>query len=125
MSIKCKNYYCNFNNEANCTNEIERLSFDVRGRCEAFYSKLNCIVCNEQICYSNSAKTNISNLCDECNELIEYGDIKIFDKDDLIKHKLQSAKVGKVIVINKREWKVIKISENKSYKILERIKFSS
>lgn len=125
VSIKCKNHYCNYNNDGNCTNEIEGLSFDVRGRCESFCSELNCIVCNEQINYRNSTKTNIANLCDKCNELMEDGDIKIFYKDDLIKYKLQRAKVGKVILFNKREWKVIKIAENKSYKILELIRFGS
>lgn len=121
MSLKCKNQSCRDNDNNNCINKIKDLSFDTRGQCEKYSSKYNCIACNEQISYINA---NCADLCDECEDLIKSGDIQILYKDDLIKYGLQGDKIGKEIVINKSDWKIIKVAENEEYDVLERIKFS-
>lgn len=117
-NIKCKNESCKDNYNSMCMHKIEELSFDARGQCERYNSKYNCIVCNENLSYTNAY---LADLCDGCQELIKSGDIEVIYKEDFIKYKLQRAKVGKEVVINKIYWKVIKVDENKNYKVINRI----
>lgn len=117
-NIKCKSDSCKDNYNSICTHKIEDLSFDTRGQCEKYCSKNNCIVCDQKVGHINAY---LADLCNECQELIESGDIQVIYKEYLSEYGLQRAKVGKELVINKNDWKVIKVDENKEYKVIKRI----